>query len=121
MASPLRKPVTTRGGTFKFLTAEEEKHFHLLQTWLLKGFLTRIRSSDRGKEVRDVCHEHWRTSCEKNSLEFYPKAAQDASDPTEKRVFQELTAWETRHHQMLVKELKSLQEVYWTTNRFAPF
>jgi hypothetical protein len=69
--------------TFKFLATEEEKHFHLLQTWLLKGFLTRIRSSDRGKAFRDVCHEHWRTSCEKNSLEFYSKAAQDASDPAE--------------------------------------
>jgi rubrerythrin len=46
--------------TFKFLTTEEEKHFHLLQTWLLKGFLTRIRSSDRGKAFRDVCHKYWR-------------------------------------------------------------
>jgi len=106
---------------FKSLAAEEGKYFHLLQTWLLKGFLTRIRSSDQGKAVRDVCHEHWRTSCEKNSLEFYPKAAQDGSDPAEKLVFKELTAWETQHHQMLVKELESLQEVYWTTNRFAPF
>jgi rubrerythrin len=127
--------------TFEFLAMEEEKHFHLLQTWLLQveqGEKESVvlsppdtRPSSRifsAEFIRRIGEKHFEMSAlsigallEKNSLEFYAKAAQDASDPVERRVFQELSEWETQHHQMLVKELESLQEAYWTANRFAPF
>jgi rubrerythrin len=127
--------------TFEFLSTEEEKHFHLLQTWLLQveqGEIEPVVLSApdahppsrvfSAEFIRRIGEKHFEMSAlsigallEKNSLEFYAKAAQDASDPAEKRIFQELSAWETQHHQMLVKELESLQEAYWTTNRFAPF
>lgn len=127
--------------TFQFLAAEEEKHFHFLQTWLLRDERGETESVVLSAPethppsrvfspefVRRIGEKHFEMSAlsigallEKNSLEFYAKAAQEASNPAEKRVFQELSAWETQHHQMLVRELETLQEAYWTTNRFAPF
>jgi rubrerythrin len=58
---------------------------------------------------------------EKNSIEFYKKAAQDSENKDVAMLFNYLAGWEGEHLRALVQQQKFLQEDYWTEARFYPF
>ena len=58
---------------------------------------------------------------EKNSIEFYKKAAQESKDKDVKMLFSYLAEWEGEHLRALVSQQKLLQQDYWTEARFYPF
>ena len=58
---------------------------------------------------------------EKNAFTFYEEAATRASDPTLKKLFEELAAWEKQHYQVLLDEESTIKEDYWTDAGFWPF
>ena len=58
---------------------------------------------------------------EKNSIEFYKKAAKESEDKEVKILFDYLADWEGEHLRVLVQQQKFLQEDYWTEARFYPF
>jgi rubrerythrin len=58
---------------------------------------------------------------EKNSIEFYKKAAKESEDKEVKMLFDYLADWEGEHLRALVQQQKFLQEDYWTEARFYPF
>lgn len=58
---------------------------------------------------------------EKNSIDFYKKAAQESKDKDIKKLFDYLAEWEGEHLRALVNQQKYLQQDYWTEARFYPF
>jgi rubrerythrin len=58
---------------------------------------------------------------EKNSIEFYKKAAKESEDKEVRMLFDYLADWEGEHLRALVQQQKFLQEDYWTEARFYPF
>ncbi len=58
---------------------------------------------------------------EADAMAFYAGQAEQASDPRVAEFFQQLVAWERGHHDILVAQMKELEQEYWAANRFAPF
>ncbi|HEX7401083.1 MAG TPA: ferritin family protein [candidate division Zixibacteria bacterium] len=58
---------------------------------------------------------------EKNSIDFYKKAAQESKNKDVKMLFNYLAEWEGEHLRALVNQQKLLQQDYWTEARFYPF
>ncbi len=57
---------------------------------------------------------------EKASIDFYTKAAKEASTPEEKELFNQLVKWETVHLDQLDKIHMSLQDEWWEKQQFSP-
>lgn len=58
---------------------------------------------------------------EQTAMTFYAKQANAAKDPAVTAIFQELEEWERGHYRLLTAELATLQQDFWSTNRFSPF
>ena len=58
---------------------------------------------------------------EMSAMAFYKKAAEEAVDPTLKKLFQELSDWESGHYHGLLAQQENLKEDYWSSAGFTPF
>jgi rubrerythrin len=58
---------------------------------------------------------------EADAIRFYAEQADKAEDPEVAAFFRELSTWETGHHDLLVTQMRELEQEYWAANRFAPF
>ncbi|MCE5193659.1 MAG: ferritin family protein [Candidatus Cryosericum sp.] len=58
---------------------------------------------------------------ERNSWEFYHRAAERATQPDETSLYTQLEEWEKVHLHVLEKAYDLLKERIWAENRFAPF
>ena len=107
------------GGEYKF---DEHKDMrHILETTSESP----IFSKEFRERVRQTQFEMTALSIgillEKNSIEFYKKAAKESEDKEVKMLFNYLADWEGEHLRALVQQQKFLQEDYWIEARFYPF
>jgi rubrerythrin len=58
---------------------------------------------------------------EADAMRFYGEQADQAEDPEVAAFFRELANWERGHHDLLVAQMRELEQEYWAANRFAPF
>ncbi len=58
---------------------------------------------------------------EKNSVEFYGKRAEQATDDNEKKLYHWLCDWEKGHLDMLNDLDRDLTETIWDSNQFFPY
>jgi rubrerythrin len=58
---------------------------------------------------------------EKSAIKLYSDRAADAADPAEKRLYQWLADWETRHLDFLAEIDRELTENIWYDQNFWPF
>jgi rubrerythrin len=58
---------------------------------------------------------------ERDSWEFYHKAAEQATQPDEASLYSQLEEWEKVHLHLLEKAYDLLKERIWAENSFAPF
>lgn len=58
---------------------------------------------------------------ENRAIEVYSNRAKEATDPTEKEVYQMLADWEKGHHHLLHRLSEQLKEQIWNDNNFWPF
>ena len=58
---------------------------------------------------------------EKSAMAFYRQQAEASDDLVVAAFFKELEEWERGHYRLLTAELASLQQDFWSTNRFSPF
>ena len=129
--------------TFARLAAEEQKHYEALQTqqkalfkagsWDPAIVLSDAHKLDPSPEVfsegfrQRIKGKHLEMSAlsigillEKNAIDFYSKAAEEATDENVAVFFRSLADWETGHYQMLLRYDEALKEDYWSENRFSP-
>jgi len=129
--------------TFTRLAAEEKLHYEALQrhqrallesgTWDAATVLGDAHAFEPSGEIfsedfrRRLKGKHLEMSAlsigillEKNAIEFYRHAAEDAADEHARSFFLELAEWEEGHYQMLLRYDEALKEEYWSENRFAP-
>ena len=129
--------------TFTKLAAEEKLHYDVLQshqrallesgTWDADAVLGDAHTFGPSGEIfsedfrRRLKGKHLEMSAlsigillEKNAIEFYRRAADDATEDGVRSFFRELADWEEGHYQMLLRYDEALKEEYWSENRFAP-
>jgi rubrerythrin len=58
---------------------------------------------------------------ELNAVNYYNKAAEEASDPGVKAFYKELADWESGHYNALLAQQDALKQDYWEKNTFQPF
>jgi len=81
-----------------------------------ENFLVRIGSNQMLFSAISVA-----TLLEKNSFEFYQKAADETDNEILKRFFMKMVYWEKQHYDDLLKISSDAEQTYWTKNRFEPF
>lgn len=57
---------------------------------------------------------------EKNSIDFYKKAAEDAVTPEAKKLYEQLVKWETVHLDKLEQIHERLRDEWWEKQQFSP-
>lgn len=57
---------------------------------------------------------------EKNSVDFYQKAAEDAVTPEAKKLYEQLVKWETVHMEKLEQIYEMMKNEWWEKQRFSP-
>lgn len=138
MAAKQAKEETIKA-TFLDLANEERKHVEWLQEFYEeisgKGNKLDLASID-APPTPDIFNwdhldrEHPSTvmsvfgialQLEKMSVEFYHDVAAKSDDPNMIELFSILEAWEKAHYQTFNKEYQSLQQEWWSEQRFAPF
>jgi rubrerythrin len=58
---------------------------------------------------------------ENRAIKVYSDRAGQATDPTEKKMYQMLADWEKGHHHLLFRLNEELKEEIWNDNNFWPF
>jgi rubrerythrin len=58
---------------------------------------------------------------EQSAVQFYRAQAEAATDATVRAFYEELVAWETGHHQALLRQQDALRDDYWSAGGFSPF
>jgi rubrerythrin len=129
---------------FKLLADDESKHFDELQKhydgliktgkWdpafgfgkptVLQGS-NPIFSDDFKSRLKDRHFEMSALSIgallETNSIDFYRRMKDQASDPAIKKFFGELQSWEETHLDAIVKQLDLVKEEFWQNAHWQPY
>ncbi len=58
---------------------------------------------------------------ERDSVDFYKKAAKDTEVQEAKVIYEELAKWEQSHLEQFYKEYETLMEEWWSEQGFEPF
>lgn len=86
---------------------------------------TEILTENIKKEINAASFEAAAISAaidfENRAIEVYSNRAKEATDPTEKEVYEMLANWEKGHHHLLHKLNEELKEQIWNDNNFWPF
>lgn len=129
---------------FITMSQEEESHFQILQQILkhitkneefkidqiqkkvnFDNTVSPIFSSEFKNRIKEKHYEMSALSIaiklEYDSFNFYSKASEDIDDKGLKQFFKYLSDWEKTHYDALNKQMKYLEDDYFTENQFAPF
>jgi len=127
---------------FEMMAEEEDEHVEFLTKQFknyidhhkfLKGIdhqeeddtVMEILSENIKKEISAAGFEAAAISAaidfENRAIEVYSTRAAEATDPSEKEMYQMLADWEKGHHQLLYKLNEDLKEQIWNDNNFWPF
>jgi rubrerythrin len=129
---------------FTYLAREEDSHFEALKQMYhsyIKNEQLHIPQLPRLVEFKDASSpifsdtfksrlegKHFEMSAlsialklEKDSFQFYGSMAEQSSGEELRGFFNRLSAWEKDHYNALSRELSSLEDDYFTENRFSPF
>jgi rubrerythrin len=106
-------------GEYKFDEVKDMKH--ILETTSESPIFSKEFKQRIGQAEFEMTALSVGILLEKDSIEFYKKAAQQSEDEEVKMLFSYLANWEGEHLRALVQQQKFLQEDYWTEARFYPF
>lgn len=128
---------------FEMLAAEEAKHIqaladqfkayqsrkkfdpHLLDHEHPSDVASKVLSQEIKAEISAADYEAAAISAamalEKSAIKLYSDRAADATDPAEKKLYQWLADWETRHLSFLADIDRELTEAIWYDRNFWPF
>lgn len=127
---------------FEMMAEEEDEHVEFL-TKQFKNyidhhkFLKTIDHQEEDETVMEILSENIKREIsaagfeaaaisaainfENNAIEVYSTRAREATDPSEKEMYQMLADWEKGHHHLLYKLNEDLKEQIWNDNNFWPF
>ena len=129
---------------FEQLAKEEEEHFQFLRSQYESVLKTGkpdvnlrlgprtdlvgpnpIFSESLRSRIQDAHFEMTALSVgiqlELSAMNYYTKAAEEASDPTVQSFYRDLAEWESGHYNALLAQQEELKGDFWSSNRFAPF
>jgi rubrerythrin len=111
----------------QFKTYQSQKKFdpHLLGSEQPSDVVSKVLSQEIIAEISAADYEAAAISAamamEKSAIKLYSDRAADATDPTEKKLYQWLADWENRHLSFLADIDRELTENIWYDQNFWPF
>ena len=125
LADEEEKHIQTLAEQFKIYQTQKEFDPHLFGNEHPSDIASEVLSQQIKAEISAADYEAAAISAamsmEKNAIKLYSGRAADATDPTEKKLYQWLSDWETRHLSFLADIDRELTEDIWYDQNFWPF